>query len=240
MKFRKLKADEIDCRVSTINEKGLSLLLYKDARADMNLLDETIGTTNWKRSHQLIGDRLYCTVEIWDTDKNQWISKQDVGTESYTEKEKGQASDSFKRACFNFGLGRELYTAPFIWIPSAKTEITNKNGKPATYDRFTVEEIDYTGDKISRLVIRGKKGIVFQMGEARTEEQKKQAEFDRTGSEPITGFMLDALRNRMKADKVSEDKLLQRIGLDSLEGMKCALYSNISNHWDKVKKECSK
>jgi len=239
MKFRKLKADEIDCRVSTINEKGLSLLLFKDARCDMNLLDETVGTTNWKRSHQLIGDRLYCTVEIWDTDKNQWISKQDVGTESYTEKEKGQASDSFKRACFNFGLGRELYTAPFIWIPSAKTEIINKNGKPATYDRFVVEEIDYAGDKISRLVIRGKKGIVFQMGEPVTPEQKKQAEFDRTGSEPITGFMLDALRNRMKADGIDEGKLLQRIGLDSLEGMKCALYSNISNHWDAVKRDCS-
>jgi hypothetical protein len=145
-----------------------------------------------------------------------------------------------KRACFNWGIGRELYTAPFIWIPSAKTEIINKNGKPATYDRFTVEEIDYAGDKISRLVIRGKKGIVFQMGEPVTPEQKKQAEFDRTGSEPITGFMLDALRNRMKADGIDEGKLLQRIGLDSLEGMKCALYSNISNHWDAVKRDCSK
>lgn len=243
MKFRKLKADEIDCRVSTINEKGLSLLLYKDARVDQNILDETVGPMRWQRTHQLIGDRLYCTVEIFDkefTGSGEWIGKQDVGTESYTEKEKGQASDSFKRACFNWGIGRELYTAPFIWVPAAKTEIISKNGKPSTYDRFTVEEIDYEGDKISRLVIRGKKGIVFQMGEARTEEQKKQAEFDRTGSEPITAFMLDALRNRMKADGIDEGKLLQRIGLDTLEGMKCALYSNISNHWDKAKKECSK
>lgn len=94
MKFRKLKADEIDCRVSTINEKGLSLLLYKDARVDQNILDETVGPFDWLRSHQLIGDRLYCTVAIWDASKNQWVSKQDVGTESYTEKEKGQASDS--------------------------------------------------------------------------------------------------------------------------------------------------
>ena len=179
MKFRKLKADEIDCRVSTINEKGLSLLLYKDARVDQNILDETVGPMRWQRTHQLIGDRLYCTVEIFDkefTGSGEWIGKQDVGTESYTEKEKGQASDSFKRACFNWGIGRELYTAPFIWVPAAKTEIISKNGKPSTYDRFTVEEIDYEGDKISRLVIRGKKGIVFQMGEARTEEQKKQAE----------------------------------------------------------------
>jgi hypothetical protein len=94
VKFRKLKANEIDCRVSTINAKGLSLLLYKDARCDMALLDDTVGPTNWQRSHQMIGDRLYCTVSIWDDEKKQWISKQDVGTESYTEKEKGQASDS--------------------------------------------------------------------------------------------------------------------------------------------------
>jgi len=94
MKFRKLKADEIDCRVSTINEKGLSLLLFKDARVDMNLLDETVGPMNWQRCHHMIGDRLYCTVSIWDGKEGIWVSKQDVGTESYTEKEKGQASDS--------------------------------------------------------------------------------------------------------------------------------------------------
>lgn len=94
LEFRKLTADEIDARVSTVSEKGCSLLLYKDARVDQRLLDEVVGPCNWKRSHQLIGDRLYCTVEIWDEDKQQWISKQDVGTESYTEKEKGQASDS--------------------------------------------------------------------------------------------------------------------------------------------------
>ena len=240
MKFRKLKANEIDCRVSTINAKGLSLLLFKDARVDMALLDETVGPSNWQRSHQMIGDRLYCTVSIWDDEKQQWISKQDVGTESYTEKEKGQASDSFKRACFNAGIGRELYTAPFIWVPAGRTDITEKNGKYTTYDRFTVEEIDYDGDVISRLVIRGRKGIVFQMGEPRTPEQKQQAEYDRAGTEPITEFMLEALRNRMKTDGIDEGKLLQRIGLDALEGMKCALYSNINNHWDAVKKDCSK
>jgi hypothetical protein len=104
MKFRPLTASEIDCRVSTINEKGLTLLLYKDARVDMNILDEKFGVTGWQRKHEVIGGNLYCTVSIWDAEKQQWISKQDVGVESYTEKEKGQASDSFKRACFNIGI----------------------------------------------------------------------------------------------------------------------------------------
>lgn len=101
-KFRDLKADEIDCRVATCSDKGVSLLLYKDARCDMNILDETVGSMNWQRKHTR--DNANCTVEIWDADKNQWISKEDTGTESYTEKEKGQASDSFKRACFNWGM----------------------------------------------------------------------------------------------------------------------------------------
>lgn len=113
--IRLLHADEIDARVSQVFESGAVLLLYKDARVDQRILDETFGPMNWKRSHQSIEGNLYCTVEVWDIDKSQWVAKQDVGTESYTEAEKGQASDSFKRACFNWGIGRELYTAPFIW-----------------------------------------------------------------------------------------------------------------------------
>lgn len=93
--IRLLRADEIECRVSTINEKGLSLLLYKDARVDQRILDETFSPLGWQRTHQSIDGNLYCTVEIWDDAKQQWIAKQDVGTMSYTEKEKGQASDSF-------------------------------------------------------------------------------------------------------------------------------------------------
>lgn len=154
MTFRRLLPQEIDCRVATINEKGCSLLLYKDARVDQKILDETFGIFNWQRSHQLIGDRLYCTVSVWDEDKKQWISKQDVGVESYTEKEKGQASDSFKRACFNLGIGRELYTAPFIWIGREKVSIDKRNDKFYTNDRFYVSDIGYDdAGNITRLVI---------------------------------------------------------------------------------------
>lgn len=153
MKFRPLKANEIDCRVSTINEKGLTLLLYKDARVDMNILDEKFGVTGWQRKHEIIGGNLYCTVSIWDAEKQQWISKQDVGVESYTEKEKGQASDSFKRACFNIGIGRELYTAPFIWIGADNFKLTPKNNKYITYDKFVVSSIEIQGGVITDLAI---------------------------------------------------------------------------------------
>lgn len=151
--MRKLRADEIDCRVATVSEKGCSLLLYKDARVDMNMLDEEYGPMNWQRKHEIIGDNLYCILEIWDKEKGCWIAKEDVGTESYTEKEKGQASDSFKRAGFNWGIGRELYTAPFIWINKNDCKLVEKNGKMTTYDHFTLRDIQYDGDRISALEI---------------------------------------------------------------------------------------
>lgn len=117
---RRLTADEIDVRVAQTTERDgkvfVNLLLYKDARVDMKILDERYGPMNWRRSHQLIGDRLYCTITVRDPETREWIDKQDVGTESNTEPEKGQASDAFKRAGFNWGIGRELYTAPTIKV----------------------------------------------------------------------------------------------------------------------------
>lgn len=144
-KFRLLKADEIECRIaqvhSTSKGKGVSLLLYKDARCDQNILDETVGAMNWQRHHSR--DNANCIVSIWDADKNQWIEKEDTGKESYTEKEKGLASDSFKRACFNWGIGRELYTAPFIYIGEQSCRIFEYKGKDTCRDKFRVEKILY-------------------------------------------------------------------------------------------------
>lgn len=155
LKFRELRNDEIEVRVQSVKESGLILLLYKNARVDMELLDEVVGAMNWERKHEVIDGRLYCTVSIYDERTNRWVSKQDVGTESNTEKEKGQASDSFKRACFNWGLGRELYSSPFIWIPSSKTTI--KNGRCS--EKFSVAEIGYDEHrKINKLIIVDSKG----------------------------------------------------------------------------------
>lgn len=155
MKFRTLKENEIDVRVQSVTEKGCILLLYKDARCDMNILDETVGPMNWTRGHALIGDRLYCTVSILDKETGIWVSKQDVGTESNTEKEKGQASDSFKRACFNWGIGRELYTSPFIWVNASDCNIRDVRGKKACSDKFEVEKIAYDENKnITGLAIK--------------------------------------------------------------------------------------
>ena len=190
MNFRYLKKEEIDCRVSTCNQNGVSLLLYKDARVDQNILDETFSIFGWQRSHQLIDGNLYCTVSVKNPETGEWVSKQDVGKESNAEKEKGQASDSFKRACFNLGIGRELYTAPFIWIPADGVKIENKNGKYSTYDRFSVKSITIEEGKIVQLEIQNdtRKCVVYTYGtkkkngnapaqneQANAQSQQKQA-----------------------------------------------------------------
>ena len=158
--IRLLSKEDIDVRVAQTNiynNNGqqvvkVNLLLYKNARVDMKILDELFTPMGWKRTHKLIGDRLYCQVEVWDAEKKEWICKEDVGVESNTEAEKGQASDSFKRACVNWGIGRELYTAPRISIELNDKEYTrDQQGKIRVWASFSVKSIDY--DTKTRTII---------------------------------------------------------------------------------------
>ena len=186
IKFNTLKAEDIECRVSQINDRGLSLLLYKDARCDMNALDETVGAENWTRRHQVVNGNLFCTVSI--KCGNEWVSKEDVGTESNTEAEKGQASDSFKRACVNWGIGRELYTAPFIWITADKYESSDRNGKKNCKDKFKVKSVTYNDRReISGLEIINCRTneIVYRMGDRPT-PAKPAAKSAEPKSDPVT------------------------------------------------------
>lgn len=173
--IRKLYASEIECRVAQCGKRGdgawCSILLYKDARVDMRILDEVYGPMNWQRRHELIGDRLYCTISIYDSEKKEWIEKQDVGTESFTEKEKGQASDSFKRAGFNVGIGRELYTAPKIFINLDKGEWKENNGKVVPTISLEVKEIDYDkkeGHICYLVLVDGKGKEKYKFGKAQS------------------------------------------------------------------------
>lgn len=141
MEFRRLKADEIEARIQQANDKFCRILLYKNARVDMAILDETVGPMNWQRSHKEIDGKIYCAVAIRD-EQGTWVSKEDVGVESNIDKEKGQASDSFKRACTNWGIGRELYTSPSIVLYKDDGAYKFKDGR--CYDRFDVVDIGYS------------------------------------------------------------------------------------------------
>lgn len=222
MEFRLLRADEIDCRVATAKKNGVSLLLYKDARCDMNILDETVGAMFWQRKHELINGNLFCSVGILCKELDEWIWKQDVGVESYTEKEKGQASDAFKRACFNWGLGRELYTAPFIWVNEGDVKIEYKDGKYTTYDRFAVKEIGYTDRKISRLIIENTKTgkTVYQMGKKTIKK-----------ADPKWIASIDAECKRTGAKR---DKVLSKMGINNPEELTLTTFNAIMQSFEKT------
>lgn len=219
--IRLLTADEIECRVGTISEKGLSLLLYKDARADMKILDEVFGRNNWQRIHETIGGNLYCNVQIYDEEKQQWISKMDVGTESFTEKEKGQASDSFKRACVSVGIGRELYTAPFIWISRNKVDIVKKGDRYITFEKFKVKNIAYNEQReIIEVVITNQNGnIVYSY--AQKEERKRE----KTRKARLSNEQMEQMNSELQRTGVALDTVLLRYNIKNIEEMSEAVYT---------------
>lgn len=191
--FRTLTADEIEVRVGTVSNGKANLLLYKDARCDMNILDETVGAMNWKRRH--CRDNANCIVSIWDKEKNEWVEKEDTGTESYTEREKGLASDSFKRACVNWGIGRELYTAPIISIkcetvPDGKSfKLKNK----WTFFGCKVSSIRYDDKRqITQLTITKDDHVIYDYP---NNEGYSQATTTQT-PQPLTR---DEMRDKIKA-----------------------------------------
>ena len=219
MEFRLLTASEIECRISTCNQYGVGLLLYKDARCDQNILDEEVGAMNWQRHHSR--DNANCIVSIWDEHKKQWIEKEDTGTESNTEKEKGLASDSFKRACFNWGIGRELYTAPqmFVNAKNLKTlEEVEWGGKKSwkCKDFFTVEEIEYVDRKIVYVKVKNQKNNVeIEFGTP----AQGIAEQNEVLASKIDQAKRNVLVAEMKKKGIAEAKILERYGIGTLEDM---------------------
>lgn len=228
--IRLLNANEIECRIGTISEKGLSLLLYKDARADMKILDEIYGEKNWQRKHEVIGGNLYCIVSIWDEEKQQWISKMDVGTKSRTEMEKGESSDAFKRACVNWGIGRELYTAPFVWIGAGKVSIQKKDNKYYTNDRFTVSGISYSSIReIAGLIIVNQDGkIVYNL----TDKDRNQSE-----QKSVTDAHIhtENLNRELERTGIALDVVLKRYGVSSIQEMDESIYKKAMNGLKRTK-----
>ena len=197
--FRPLTADEVECRVAQVGKSKRGtfamFLIYKDARVDQKLLDEVVGPHNWKNDYAFINGSLYCTISIWDAEKKEWISKQNVGTESNTEATKGEASDAFKRAGFNWGIGRELYSSPRIIINLNEDEYEERNGtlrvKPSV--KFFVSEMhcDEKTRVIDRLSISDNRGTI-------------RYSYTATEKQPVPGSLEDAIDKAKKASNGAE------------------------------------
>lgn len=210
--MRNLKAEEIQCRAQIVKQHGFSLLLYKDARCDMNILDETFEPENWKNEYQEVNGNLFCTISIWDEDKEQWISKQDAGAESNTEAKKGHASDAFKRAGFRWGIGRELYSAPFIWLTPKDGEIYKRqDGKYALDNKaeFSVQDIVTKDGIIQDLTIIDKDlNVRWKMGRGAVDDKEWLDETDKERWMKAENWVKEGnnprrLRNKYKVSKAN-------------------------------------
>lgn len=151
--FRALKPEEVECRVSQVANYGVQLLLYKTARTDMALLDEVMGPESWQSDFKEIDGKLFCGIGCKFGEE--WVWKWDTGTPSNMEAEKGEASDARKRAGFCWGIGRELYTAPTIWVKRDQCRKIKKgrNGKEQCYDRFEVTKMKVANGRIAELEV---------------------------------------------------------------------------------------
>ena len=231
LEFRLLEAGEIDCRISTCNQYGVGILLYKDARCDQNILDETVGAMNWQRRHTR--ENANCIVSIWDSEKQQWISKEDTGKESFTESEKGLASDSFKRACFNWGIGRELYTAPNMFV-SAKDLKTLKQeqGRWTCKDAFKVAEIQYKDKNICYVkILNLKTNNEIEFGTpAKVEAKQEKIEKSR-----IDEAKIKSLLARCENEKVDPKKILTLYKVSSIADLTEKQYAHINVNWAGIK-----
>lgn len=161
-----LTAKDVELRTAQIKKTNygvyITLLVYKDARVDMRMLDKLYGPLGWQRHHREINGRLYCTISVYDKENKIWIEREDVGTPSNTEEVKGESSDSFKRAGFNFGIGRELYDAPNIRFKLNDGEYSDYNGKVSCYMKFRVSEMEYDAEagEFSKFTVVDEKGNI--------------------------------------------------------------------------------
>ena len=167
-------------------------------------MDEKFGELGWQDRYEVIDGDLYCIISVWDSEKKMWISKEDVGTASYTAKEKGRASDAFKRACVKHGIGRELYTAPYIWIPSNYCNIkTDSDGKTSTRDKFFVNRISYTSDR--------------KIDELEIVNQNMDVVFKQYPSQKIDDIKYSVLLEKLKEAHVTMESAAELFRVDTLQ-----------------------
>ncbi len=249
--FRGLRPDEIDVRVGSVSAKGASLLLYKDARCDMNILDETYGPEGWQRKHEVINGNLYCGIGIWNKDINEWVWKWDCGTESYTEKEKGEASDSFKRAAFNIGIGRELYTGGYIFVNCETVEDPPKSKKYILKNKYQfsgayVSDIRYKETEHKReiigLVIKDSKGITLFSRFSQTDNKPAGKPADETPEENVQAvkdkqidrIQLGTLEDELRRTGVKTTQICKECNIQALKELTLEQWTELMKRLEKV------
>lgn len=235
MEFRDLKADEIEIRQGIVKATGVMLLLYKDARVDQKILDETVGPENWMRDHKELKGNIYCGIGIWDENKRNFVMKWDAGKETYTEAEKGEASDSFKRAGTNWGIGRELYTQPYIWLNKTVCNITKNDntGKYECNDYFKVTELEVKNKVITKLKIANVTTGVVAFIYPKQEIKDKLPE-DTLLDDKKAKVLYTALVKKLGSEEKAIDYIYRNYGVDNTSKLRKSQYAEICKEMKKV------
>lgn len=226
-----LCAEDIEVRPGTINEHGMSLLLYKNARVDMKILDEIYGPMNWQRTHHVYDGAVFCKVSVYCPDKQVWVGKMDAGSTAYNDP-KADSSDAFKRACFNLGIGRELYTAPFIWLKKEQYTAEKKD-KWYVKDKFMVKGISYNDQReiISLQIVNQDGKSVFKF--------KKRAAREKQLDVILTMEQIVAMHNEMDRAGVSLDQILNQCAINSINQMTQHMYDSVMRKLKKTVKKAA-
>lgn len=232
-----LTVDQVDFRIQSISQSGWAIILvYKDARVDMDRLDEAVGRGYWQRKHEFKNGILYCSVGLWNKEIGQWVWVEDAGTESNTEKEKGQASDAFKRACFNLGIGRELYDYPTILVQLRPEEFEKNGQRVKQTNKLKLKQwkwkAEFNGNKVAGLSATDEKGQVrFSHGTLRVNgaqrntpqqqnnapaQQAKQSQGNQSGADDKPWYNTfdaekEAIRADIQAGRVTPQQVIDQI-----------------------------
>lgn len=227
IKMPLLKASQVEVRIGTITEKGVTLLLYKDARVDQQMLDEQFGPFGWKRSHTCINGSIYCTVEVKDPETGEWIGRTDVGCSGQMEKEKSAASDSFKRACVNWGIGRELYSAPRIYISAEKVELVRRNDKVYCNEHFSVGSIEYDENReiCGLTILNGKGQCVYRFASKSGNKE----------DDVLTSGRKEAFESELKRTGIPKAEVYRRYGISYDGDLTEQLYARMMSALKKTK-----
>lgn len=232
--FRDLTEDEIEVKISNIQKegKGLQLLLYKTARVDSQILDETFGCMNWQPDYKEIKGNLYCGISVYDKEKKEWITKWDCGVESaFGDKEKGEASDAFKRAGFKWGIGVELYTKIFIYIFSDDCQIKHDDNNNKFYcnDKFEVSNIEIKNKKIIKLEIINtslNNKVVFKY------QNNKNINTEKTSAQ-IDKIKTEAMKNLIKRKGADVKEIIKYYKIKDLSELNEEQYTQLYENLDK-------
>lgn len=214
-----LTKEDVELRIGSVTEKGVSLLIYKTARTDINRLNAVCGT-KWENVHYSdTKGNICCKIAIFDKEINQWVTREDVGTESYTEKEKGSYSDSFKRAGFRWGIGTELYNAPFIWIETkTRKKASGKGFEPVNFytSNLKIEKYEVVNGKLY-LKISNKGFVVFSNFGKDDVKQEKEINKQTISPENVN-LLIEKIRNKKLMKKTVID-ILKSYNINRLEDL---------------------